>query len=74
MDKYERKINVIPVECKSFLERIDLPVLSDRDWVQQSYQITKQEIYKNLKEMKNNKAPGNDGIPKEFNLAVFLTI
>ena len=71
MDKYERKINVNPVECKNFLERIDMPVLSDRDCVQQSNQITKQEIYKNLKEMKNNKAPGNDGVPKEFYLAFF---
>ena len=62
MDKYEGKINVYPIECKKFLERSDLPALSDRDCVQQSNQITKQEIYKNLKEMKNNKAPDNNGI------------
>lgn len=53
-------------EIETFLNRLDLPVLS-ADRVQTlEAPLTANEIYKSLIKMPNNKSPGPDGFPAEY--------
>ena len=54
------------LEQKNLLKDIPLPVLNQN---QQSFceqDITEKDLYNSLKEIPNNKSPGNDGLTKEF--------
>ena len=43
-----------------------MPLLSNGQKLICDAIITEKEIYYTLKSMENNKTPGNDGLPKEF--------
>ena len=49
-----------------YLEKINLPLLSNGQKLLCDAIITEKEIYDALKSMENNKTPGNDGLSKEF--------
>ena len=66
--KYRKKGNITERSCKEFLGKIKLPSLSQEQVNLCDGPITLSEITKALKSMQNGKAPGNDGIPKEFYL------
>ena len=66
--KYRKKGNITERSCKEFLGNIKLPSLSQEQVNLCDGPVTLLEISKALKSMQNGKAPGNDGIPKEFYL------
>lgn len=45
---------------------INTPRLSNEDKTQLNKRFTEGELYETLKQMKNNKTPGSDGLTKEF--------
>ena len=53
---------------------LDLPTLSESDRDSCEGLITKDELANALKQMHNNKSPGQDGLPKEFYVKVFPII
>ena len=61
-------------ECKQYIDNNNLPSLTEEDILKCRKPIAEVEILKALKQMDNNKSPGNDGIPKEFYLAFGKTL
>ena len=56
-------------EQTNFLDTLQIPKLSDDECLLCEGELTENELYDALKNMPNNKSPGNDGLTKEF----FLT-
>uniref|UniRef100_A0A096M5N2 Reverse transcriptase domain-containing protein n=1 Tax=Poecilia formosa TaxID=48698 RepID=A0A096M5N2_POEFO len=53
-------------ETSSFLKRINFPTLSEEESLEMTRPITSQEILNVIKNLKNNKSSGTDGLPGEF--------
>ncbi|RUA06507.1 MAG: hypothetical protein DSY43_01875 [Gammaproteobacteria bacterium] len=53
-------------ECFSFISKLNTPRLNEQEKLKCEGLLTNKECYESLKTMGNNKAPGNDGISKEF--------
>ena len=70
-NKYKRESNVTLDECKTYIQTLNLPTLSEADRALIEGPIKLAKIHRALKNMSNNKSPGNDGLPKEFLLAFF---
>ena len=58
-------------ECLEYLSRINTPHLSQSDKASCEGKLTLQNIWDALIGMKNGKAPGNDGLTKEFYVCFF---
>ena len=56
-------------EQTNFLDTLQIPKLSDDECLLCEGELTENELYNALKNMPNNKSPGNDRLTKEF----FLT-
>ena len=50
----------------SLLNDLNILSLNSEEMLSCEGNLTEQEIYKSLTSLKNNKAPGNDGLTKEF--------
>ena len=66
---YSSKNDLSEEQCLNFLQGLTTPSLSDQEINECEGLLTNKECYESLKEMKNNKTPGSDGISKEFYLA-----
>ena len=53
-------------EQTNFLDTLQIPKLSDNDCLLCEGELSESELYDALKNMPNNKSPGNDGLTKEF--------
>ena len=53
----------------NFLDSLQISKLSDNDCLLCEGELTESELYDALKNMPNNKSPGNDGLTKEFFLS-----
>ena len=53
-------------EVEAYLELIPLPKLTNEQKLSFEGITSKDEVFKSLKSMGNNKWPGNDGLSKEF--------
>ena len=56
-------------EQTNFLDTLQISKLSDNDCLLCEGELTESELYDALKNMPNNKSPGNDGLTKEFFLS-----
>ena len=56
-------------EQTNFLDTLQIPKLSDGYCLLCEGELTESELYDTLKNMPNNKSPGNDGLTKEFFLS-----
>ena len=65
-DRFTRKINVTEEECDQFLGKLDINPVEHEEVSSMGSLITPNEVRKVLKLMPNNKAPGNDGLSREF--------
>ena len=63
---FERKINIPNTSIQDYLNRTEIPKLTQDQSQKCEREITEEELLKALKKMPNNKSPGNDGITKEF--------
>ena len=54
--------------CRTFLNKIEMPVLNEIDKNTCEVEITIDDLFHSLSSMKENKTPGNDGLGKEFYL------
>ena len=63
---FSKQTNFKQNELMKYLEKINLPLLSNGQKLLCDAIITEKEIYDALKSMENNKTPGNDGLSKEF--------
>ena len=57
-----------------FLDKLDMPHMSDDSKIQLNRPITKAEILKSLKSLNLNRTPGYDGLPAEFYIVFFNDI
>lgn len=55
-------------EISQYLQNIKTPTLTDEEKLQCEGPLTVEECNKTIKSFKNNKTPGNDGLPIEFYL------
>ena len=53
-------------ECLVFMNNVNTPKLSETDAKQCEGKLSIFEYYESLKQLANNKTPGNDGFSKEF--------
>ena len=53
-------------EILQFLEVIELPKISNDQFLICEKEISENDLFLSLKGMENNKSPGNDGLTKEF--------
>ena len=60
--------NIDKEKMKTYLRGLNLKKLTEEDWDLLSTYIGKEECYKLIKDFQNNKAPGIDGLGKEFYL------
>ena len=58
-------------EQTNFLETLQISKLSDNDCLLCEGELTESWLYDALKNMPNNKSPGNDGLTKEFFLSLW---
>ena len=58
-------------EQTNFLDTLQIPKLSDNDCLLLEGELSESELYDALKNMPNNKSPGNDGLTKEFFLSIW---
>ena len=63
---FKENVNTSKEAIFSFLENINLPPLTNEQALECEGIISKTELLKALKSMKNDKFPGNDRIRKEF--------
>ena len=68
---YTKKSTKTEQECMLYLEDINTPTLTEEKQKQCDRKLTHKEIWDSLTFMKNGKPPGNDGLTKEFYLALF---
>jgi len=65
-DLYRNKLNKGINDIIEYLRDINMPELSEGDKEMCNGMVTKDECYRTLLLMKNNKTPGNDGLTTEF--------
>ena len=63
---FKENLNTSKEAISSFLENINLSTLTNEQALECEGIISKTELLKSLKSMKNDKSPGNDGITKEL--------
>lgn len=63
---YSNKCTKTEHEIELYLEKLAIPKLNENDRNQCEGVLTLDECHSVLKQFKNNKAPGNDGIPVDF--------
>lgn len=63
---YTSCMSARPNEMQNFLDKCDLPVLSQEDGKLLNAKITCEEISKAISSLKNGKSPGPDGLSNEF--------
>ena len=71
---YKRTSTKTENKCLQYLKDISAPKLHENDKQSCESEITKNECWDALRSMGNNKPPGNDGLTKEFYLAVFAEL
>ena len=59
-------MNKTEEECRSFLGKVNLPILSECQALTMDAPVTIQGVLPALEDMGNSKSPGNDGLQKEF--------
>ena len=64
---FTEKLQIQNKDITSYLDQISIPVLSGEQSQTCEGPISENELLKALKNMSNNKSPGNDGLTKEFN-------
>ena len=63
---FTNRCNINQTECRNLLNTIELRTLNVDDIAICSKILSEQELYDSLKDMKENKSPGNDGLSSEF--------
>ena len=63
---FSRKVQNHTDKIEAYLEFIYLPKLTNKQILSCEGIISKDEVFKRLKSVENNKSPGNDGLSKEF--------
>ena len=63
---FKNNIKKMLSEQTNFLDTLQIPKLSDNDCLLCEGELSESELYDALKNMPNNKSPGNDGLTKEF--------
>ena len=58
------KISISKQNAVSLLENLPVPKLQEGQVIKCEGEITRSELLKSLKSMKNDKSPGNDGLTK----------
>ena len=66
---FKNNIKKILSEQTNFLDTLQIPKLSENDCLLCEGELTEAELYDALKNMPNNKSPGNDRLTKEFFLS-----
>ena len=71
---FEKKFELNIPDARDFLERLNLPKISEdhRNMCEQN--ITKDDLFESFSSMQGGKSPGNDGFEKEFYLAFWDSI
>ena len=71
---FEKKFDLNNTDARNFLERLNLPKISEdhRNMCEQN--ITKDDLFESFSSMQGGKSPGNDGLGKEFYLAFWDSI
>ena len=65
-NQFQNKNENSQSDCDFFLRDLDLPSLSEADKTFLDKDVTEEELFLSLSEMKNDKSPGNDGLTCEF--------
>ena len=65
-NQFQNKNENTQSDCDFFLRDLDLPSLSEADKIFLDKDVTEEELFLSLSEMKNDKSPGNDGLTCEF--------
>ena len=60
------KVQIHTDKIKAYLENKPLSKFTNEKTLSCESIISKDEVFKSLKSMENNKSPGNDGLSKEF--------
>ena len=63
---FERKINKTKNQCKTFLDNLDIPVISEEHRQNCEKELCIDDLEESLKSMSAGKSPGNDGLTIEF--------
>ena len=63
---FTRKSTKTEGECLEFLTNVPLPSITEEQNNELNKPITKEELKLALKNSKNGKSPGTDGLPREF--------
>ena len=63
---YQEKSNLLPSCIDNFLQSIDLPKLKEQETKNLEQPPSEKEFQSALRNMPNEKSPGNDGLSKEF--------
>ena len=63
---FDRKINKTKSDCKTFLDTLQLPVISDEHKQNCDKILTIEDLENSLFKMSDGKSPGNDGLTVEF--------
>ena len=63
---FKKNIKKSVSEINNFLDKIDLPTISDEHYANCETEITEENLFVALKSMPRNKSPGNDGLSIEF--------
>ena len=63
---YQLKSNLLPSCIDNFLQSIDLPKLKEQETKNLEQPLSAKEFQSALRNMPNEKSPGNDGLTKEF--------
>ena len=63
---YQEKSNLLPSCIDNFLQSIDLPKLKEQEIKNLEQPLSEKEFQSALRNMPNEKSPGNDGLTKEF--------
>ena len=71
---YKRRSNKTFDQCKQFLEQLSLPSLSDLQNEVLKIPLTMRELEIALKNSKNGKSPGNDGLTREFYIVFWKNV
>ena len=71
---YKRRSNKTFDQCKQFLEQLSLPSLLDLQNEVLKKPLTMRELEIALKNSKNGKSPGNDGLTREFYVVFWRNI
>ena len=63
---FDRKINKSKAECMTFLNSLQVPLISDQQKVICDQELTVEDLKNSLFSMSGGKSPGNDGLTVEF--------